>query len=84
MIHRELHDLLVINQERPFTTIPEAMNQIDNELAKIESSDDQEKDKKLKILNDYNTYLIFLEKYFKNQNAKPLKSGAELIKQIFG
>ncbi len=84
MIHRELHDRLVINQERPFTTIPEAMNQIDNELAKIESSDDQEKDKKLKILNDYNTYLIFLEKYFKNKNAKPLKSGEELIKQIFG
>ena len=84
MIHRELHDRLVINQERPFTTIPEAMNQIDNELAKIESNDDQEKDKKLKILNDYNTYLIFLEKYFKSKNAKPLKSGTELVKQIFG
>jgi len=84
MVHRELHDRLVINQERPFTTIPEAMNQIDDELTKIESSDDEEKDKKLKILNDYNTYLIFLEKYFKSKNAKPLKSGTELIKQIFG
>ena len=29
MVHRELHDRLVINQERPFTTIPEAMNYVD-------------------------------------------------------
>ena len=78
-----MHDRLVINQERPFTTIPEAMNQIDDELEKIESNEDDEKEKKIKILNDYNTYLIFLEKYFKDKNAKPLKSGSELVKQIF-
>jgi len=78
-----LHDRLVINQERPFTTIPEAMNQVDNELEKIESGNDEDKQKKLDILNDYNTYLIFLEKYFKDKNAQPLKSGNELVKQIF-
>ena len=83
LVHQELHDRLVINQERPFTTIPEAMNQIDNELQKIESGSSKEKEKKLNILNDYNTYLVFLEKYFKDKNAKPLKSGNELIKQIF-
>ena len=83
LVHQELHDRLVINQERPFTTIPEAMNQVDNELEKIESSNDEEKEKKVKILNDYNTYLVFLERYFKDKNAKPLQSGIELIKQIF-
>ena len=82
-MHQELHDRLVINQERPFTTIPEAMEQIDNELEKIDSSEVEDKDKKLKILKDYNTYLIFLENYFKNKNAKPLKTGIELVKQIF-
>ena len=82
-LHRELHDRLVINQERPFTTIPEAMNQLDDELEKIESSNDEDKQKKLDILNDYNTYLIFLDNYFKDKNAKPLKSGSELVKQIF-
>jgi len=84
LIHNELHDRLVINQERPFTTIPEAMNQIDNELEKLESNEDKEKEEKMNILNNYNTYLIFLEKYFKDKNAKPLKSGVELVKQIFG
>ena len=29
LVHRELHNRLVINQHRPFTTIPEAMNFID-------------------------------------------------------
>ena len=38
----------------------------------------------LSIIKDYNTYLIFLEKYFSDNNAKPLKKGKELIKQIFG
>ena len=84
MVHKELHDRLVINQERPFTTIPEAMNQIDDELAKIETSEDEEKEKKIKILDDYNTYLMFLDNYFKDKNAKPLKTGKDLVKQIFG
>ena len=82
-IHRELHDRLVINQERPFTTIPEAMMQIDTELSNLEDSEDELKDEKLKILNDYNKYLVFLEKYFQDKNAKPLKTGPALAKQIF-
>ena len=82
-VHRELHDRLVINQERPFTTIPEAMMQTDTELVNLEESDDGFKEEKHKILNDYNTYLIFMEQYFKDKNAKPLKSGNELVKQIF-
>ena len=38
---------------------------------------------KMKIIKDYNKYLIFLEKYFSNKNSKPLKTGKELVKQIF-
>ena len=82
-VHGELHDRLVINQERPFTTIPEAMMQTDTELVNLEETDDELKEEKLKILNDYNTYLIFMEQYFKDKSAKPLKSGNELVKQIF-
>ena len=82
-MHRELHDRLVINQERPFTTIPEAMMQTDTELSNLEDSEDENKDKKLKILNDYNTYLTFLENYFSTKNPQPLKTGVELVKQIF-
>ena len=82
-VHRELHDRLVINQERPFTTIPEAMMQTDTELSNLEDSEDENKDQKLKILNDYNTYLSFLENYFSTKNPQPLKTGKELIKQIF-
>ena len=84
LVHRELHDRLVINQERPFTTIPEAMTYIDTELAKIEDNDDKDKMKKISLLEDYNTYLLFLEKYFSDKNAQPLKLGKELIKQIYG
>ena len=84
IVHRELHDRLVINQERPFTTIPEAMNYVDTEFSKLEDSDDEEKDKKLIILKDYNKYLLFLEKYFSNKNADPLPFGPELAKIIFG
>ena len=44
MVHRELHERLVINQERPFTTIPEAMMQIDTELSNLEDSEDELKE----------------------------------------
>ena len=83
MIHRELHDRLVINQERPFTTIPEAMSQTDTEFSKMEESDDENKNQKMQILKDYNIYLSFMEKYFSNKNAEPLPSGKELSKVIF-
>jgi len=83
-VHRELHDRLVINQDRPFTTIPESMNYVDTELSKIEESDDDNSEAKIKMLNDFNMYLIFMEKYFSNKNSQPLKKGTELVKQIFG
>ena len=83
-IHKELHDRLVINQERPFTTIPEAMTQIDTEFSKIEDGDDENKEEKISILRDYNKYLTFIEKYFSNQNAEPLPEGSKLSKHIFG
>ena len=82
-LHRELHDRLVINQHRPFTTIPEAMNYIDTELSKIEENDIENKDEKMEIIKDYNKYLIFIEKYFSNKNAEPLKTGKQLVDQIF-
>ena len=84
MVHRELHERLVINQERPFTTIQEAMSQTDTELVKMEESDDENKAQKMQILKDYNVYLNFMEKYFSNKNAGPLPSGKELSKIIFG
>ncbi|PPR47040.1 MAG: Exodeoxyribonuclease I [Alphaproteobacteria bacterium MarineAlpha5_Bin9] len=83
-IHQELHDRLVINQHRPFTTIPESMNYVDTELSNIEDNNDTDKESKIKTLKDFNTYLIFLEKYFSNKNAEPLKKGKDLLKQIFG
>jgi exonuclease I len=83
-VHRELHDRLVINQHRPFTTIPEAMNYVDTELIKLEKSNINNKDEKIRIVKDFNTYLIFLEKYFSDENPQPLKKGKELVKQIFG
>ena len=84
MVHRELHDRLVINQERPFTTIPEAMSQIDTEFANLEDGDNENKEQKIIILKDYNKYLTFMEKYFSNNNADPLPIGSELCKHIFG
>ena len=60
------------------------MMQTDTELVNLEKGDDDLKEEKLKILNDYNTYLIFMEQYFSDENAKPLKQGTELVKQIFG
>ena len=78
MIHSELHDRLVVNQERPFTTIPEAMKEIDDWKSKEETTDDQ-----LKMLNEYDVYLKFMEQYFSSKNAEPLKKGALLVKQIF-
>ena len=77
-IHRELHNRLVINQERPFTTIPEAMKEVDDWKSKDETSE-----KDLKILDEYDTYLKFMENYFSSKDAKPLKKGPELAKQIF-
>ena len=84
LVHRELHDRLVVNQERPFTTIPEAMMQTDTELANLEENEAEKKEQKLKILNDYNTYLSFLEKYFSTKNPQPLPIGSDLVKHIFG
>ena len=83
-MHRELHDRLVINEDRPFTTIPESMAYVDTELAKIEERGEDNSEDRIKILNDFNQYLIFMEKYFSNKNARPLKQGNELVKQIFG
>ena len=84
MVHRELHDRLVINQERPFTTIPEAMSQIDTEFSNLNDTDDNLKEEKIIILKEYNKYLSFMEKYFSNKNAEPLPTGSELCKHIFG
>ena len=82
-IHREISDRLLLNQERPYTTIPEAMGLVDTELAKIEDEGSQDLEEDTKILNEYNQYLNFLEKYFSDKNARPLKLGKELIKQIY-
>ena len=82
-LHREQHDRLVINQHRPFTTIPEAMNYVDTELVKIADSKDDNKEEKINIIKDYNKYLIFFEEYFSDKNARPLKKGKDLVKQIF-
>ena len=81
--HKQLSERLLLNQERPFTTIPEAMTLVDTELAKIEDDESENKENKIKILNEYNQYLIFLEKYFSNKNSAPLESGSNLIKQIY-
>ena len=77
-MHSELHDRLVINQERPFTTIPEAMKEIDDRKSKEDTSE-----KQIKILDEYDTYLKFMEKYYSSKDATPLKKGKELSKQIF-
>ena len=60
------------------------MMQTDTELQKLEESEEEQKEQKLKILNDYNIYLTFMENYFTTKNPQPLKTGKELIKQIFG
>ena len=77
-IHSELHDRLVINQERPFTTIPEAMKEVDDWKSKEDTTD-----KQIKILDEYDTYLKFMEKYLSSKDAQPLKKGSKLVKQIF-
>jgi len=77
-MHREFHERLVVNQERPFTTIPEAMKEIDDWKNKEDTTDEQ-----IKMLDEYDTYLKFMEIYFSSKDAKPLKKGKELIKQIF-
>jgi len=77
-VHSELHDRLVINQERPFTTIPEAMKEIDDWKSKEDTTDHQ-----VKMLDEYDTYLKFMEKYFSSKDSGPLKKGPELAKQIF-
>jgi len=79
LIHNELHDRLVINQERPFTTIPEAMNEVDDWKSK-----DGITDKEMKMLDEYDIYLKYMEKYFSSKDAEPLKKGPELAKEIFG
>lgn len=78
-IHKEMHERLVINQERPFTTIPEAMKEIDDWKSKEDIND-----RHTKMLDEYDIYLKFMENYFSTKNAKPLKKGKELVKQIFG
>ena len=83
MMHKELSERLLLNQERPYTTIPEAMGLVDTEFSKIEDSGRENTDEELKILNEYNEYLIFLEKYFSNKNAKPLKLGQDFVKSIY-
>ncbi len=77
-VHSELHERLVINQERPFTTIPEAMKEVDDWKSKEDITG-----KQIEMLNEYDTYLKFMENYFSKKDSKPLKKGKELVKQIF-
>ena len=79
LIHKELHERLVINQERPFTTIPEAMKEIDDWKSKEDTTD-----KQIKLLDEYDVYLKFIEKYFSSKDPQPLKKGKQLVSQIFG
>ena len=60
------------------------MGYIDTERSKIEEGSSDDSESKMKTLDDFNTYLIFMEKYFSNKNASPLKQGKELVKQVFG
>ncbi|MBI29447.1 MAG: hypothetical protein CMI95_06140 [Pelagibacteraceae bacterium] len=83
LIHRELSERLLLNQERPYTTIPEAMGLVDTEMARIEDEGGKNREEDIRILNEYNLYLDFLEKYFSDKNAKPLKTGKKLVEQIF-
>ena len=73
-----MHERLVINQERPFTTIPEAMKEIDDWKSKEGTTE-----KQIEMLNEYDVYLKFMENYFSSKDAKPLKKRKDLVKQIF-
>ena len=82
MVHRELHDRLVINQERPFTTIPEAMSQIDTEFSNLDDTEDELKAEKIIILKEYNKYLSFMEKYFSINNSNFNKYSKKVFNYI--
>jgi len=55
---------------------------VDTEFSRIENTGENKE--KILMLKDFNKYLIFMEKYFSDKKAKPLKQGTELVKQIFG
>ena len=55
------------------------MNEVDDWKSKEDTTD-----KQLEMLNEYDTYLKFMENYFSSKNAKPLEKGQKLAKQIFG
>ena len=59
------------------------MSLVDTKLSMLEDDGGEGKEDNKRILNEYNQYLNFLEKYFSDKNALPLKKGEELIKQIF-
>ncbi len=80
-IHQKISDRFNSMKKEKFTTIPSAMEEADNFSFEFENkvvSDFQKKQ-----LEQYNVYINFLNDYYNNPNATPIKFDKELSTKLF-
>ena len=80
-VHQKISERFNSMKKEKFTTIPSAMEEADTLSAEIEEGG--ERVFIIKQLEQYNIYINFLNSYYNDINAKPLKFDNDLSKKLF-
>ena len=82
LLHDKISERLLSLENRKFTTIPAAMEEVDTLSLKIEEENISTLVEEQ--ISQYNIYINFLSDYYKDPNPKPIVFGEELSKSLFG
>ena len=80
-VHQKISERFNSMKKEKFTTIPSAMEEADTLSAEME--DEVKSEFINKQLNQYNIYINFLNSYYNDKDAKPLKFDKSLSKKLF-
>ena len=80
-VHQKISERFNSMKKEKFTTIPSAMEEADTLSAEIE--EEAKSEFIIKQLKQYNIYINFLNSYYNDNDAKPLKFDGDLSKKLF-
>ena len=81
LLHKKISERICSLEKKKFITIPAAMEEADSLSLEIEEND-LGNDLKEQI-DQYNIYINFLNDYYNNPNANPIKFDKNLSKKLF-
>jgi len=82
-LHEKISARLNSMKKEMFTTIPSAMEEADSLSLEIEEKLTNDEENIKSQLEQYNIYINFVNDYYNDSSAKPLKFGPDLSKKLF-